>query len=141
MQSTLTNREIEQVSKGGYAAYYEQYTRPGSDHGQRDWQRQLTELDEKLFLRFNLLTHKFSVYFEYHGKMSPVAHIDVEHPFGLVLRNLRKNAATSRSGILKEIEALEAEHEAEVQQKILDCSEQFASDLVDLVHGKRYFHR
>lgn len=140
MQTILTNSEIDQVTKGGYTAYYERYTRPGSDHGHRDWQRQLTELDEKLFLRFNLLTHKFSVYFEYRGKKSPVGHIDAENPFGLVLRNLRKNAATSRSEILRSFEELEEEHEREVAQKIQEGAEQFATDLVDIVHGKKYFH-
>lgn len=137
---TLTNNEIVQVSKGGYSAYYERYTRPGSDYGQRDWQRQLTELDEKLFLRFNLLSHKFSVYYEYRGKMSPVAHIDDDYPFGLVLRNLRKNAATSHTELLKSVQELEQGYEDEVAEKILDGATQFATDLVDIVHDKKYFH-
>jgi hypothetical protein len=129
MQADTISLSPAAAAKMQLRAYFNRYTCRPTGTPLDDWQRNLTELDPELHLRWSYIKHCWSVWYDHHGQLTCVASFGPDESFGQVLQNLRVNAwlTTRRLRQMKADE--EAAIEKEADDAIVEAAEEFGTEL------------
>ncbi len=103
-------------------AFFDKHSREPRGETERYWQRQLTELDAELHLRFNLETQRYIILYDHHGLVTVVWSFAPDESFGLAMMNLRHkttlNARKLRDMLKAEREGQEAAASEELAPRL-----------------------
>ena len=117
-------------------AFFDKHSREPRGETERYWQRQLTELDAELHLRFNLETQRYIILYDHHGLVTVVWSFAPDESFGLAMMNLRHKTTLNARKLRDMLKAEREGQEAAVDDTIADASEQAHKD-VDMMCKSR----
>lgn len=110
-------------------AQMHQNTREARGGQEEYWQQCLRDLDESLILRFNPRTEKWSVWYDYKGRISCLCTFGKGDSFARVMHRLRKNAWMDSKSLQEEKLIHEMNERKRQDDLIDDCAGEFAEEL------------
>ncbi len=112
-----------------YRAYLSEYTRTAESMGLKNEQKLFKDLDPELTLRFDLIDKRWGVYYDHNGFINCIHVVELNEPWPLVLRDIRRNGHASKIDLIKKHQECKDVQEKRVQDKIKDAGHEAGIDV------------
>lgn len=99
-------------------------------------QRQLTELDDDLTLRFHVLDKRWGIYYDHQGLLTCIRTIQPHAPWALVFRDVRRNAGTSKRQLIAHHAASVDAQKRRVDNRIREVGVEIGTDLHHMTRNR-----
>jgi len=116
-------------SKLRIRAFFDTHSREPRGTRELYWQRQLTELDSELHLRWNYAAHKYIVLYDHHELVTVAWSFGPDESFGLAYKNLRHKSSLNARKLREMLKAQREGEQQAITDKIAEGGAQAGSDL------------